>query len=446
MPQNAYFDGAWRYGANGFATRYAQEAGVHQWWNAPSGTAGNAVTFTQAMTLEADGDLALGKTSAGYRFDLQGAAGENQTLAGFFSGTNTSRGLTIGLSAGGTGVNDAFAVYNATITGGYAGHIWQAGGTERARIDASGNLLVGTTTASSKLCVNAEMSLLTDGNNRGIIGWDNSLKRLSFGTINASTAYFDSMSLRDGNLIVGDTATSVTGERVSIRNNSGPQLILRSTGDPTMRFYNTTDNASTSCQINYYSGTAFSIETIPALPIVFLTTNTERLRIPAAGGVQAVTTISVGNATPSSSGAGITFPATQSASSNANTLDDYEEGTWTPALGGFSSITYSAQTGTYTKIGNVVNVVCKMVVTGGTRTSADLQVFSLPFTSASQENSGGSWGYGYGVVASSVGLPQLRINASATTVSLLNTAGGVLAGTDLNTATPTINFSATYTV
>jgi hypothetical protein len=173
---------------------------------------------------------------------------------------------------------------------------------------------------------------------------------------------------------------------------------------------------------------------------------TLRFSVNSVGGVKAHNTIGVGNATPSTSGAGITFPATLDPSSNANTLDDYEEGTWTPALGGFSSITYSAQTGTYTKIGNVVNVVCKIVVTGGTRTSADLQVFSLPFTSASQENSGGSWGYGYGVVASSVGLPQLRINASATTVSLLNTAGGVLAGTDLNTATPTINFSATYTV
>jgi hypothetical protein len=42
------------------------------------------------------------------------------------------------------------------------------------------------------------------------------------------------------------------------------------------------------------------------------------------------TTIGVGGATPSASGSGISFPATQSASSDANTLDDYEEGTWTP--------------------------------------------------------------------------------------------------------------------
>jgi hypothetical protein len=40
--------------------------------------------------------------------------------------------------------------------------------------------------------------------------------------------------------------------------------------------------------------------------------------------------IGIGGATPSASGTGITFPATASASTDANTLDDYEEGTWTP--------------------------------------------------------------------------------------------------------------------
>jgi hypothetical protein len=162
--------------------------------------------------------------------------------------------------------------------------------------------------------------------------------------------------------------------------------------------------------------------------------------------VQAATTIGVGAATPSASGAGITFPATQSASTDANTLDDYEEGTWTPVLGGITSVTYSTQTGAYTKIGNVVNIVLRISVSGGTRSGADLTVVNLPFTSASQDYSGGSWGFGYGVVAVVTGMPQLRINNSDTTVSFLNTAGGVLAGTDLNTATPTIAFSATYRV
>jgi len=80
-----------------------------------------------------------------------------------------------------------------------------------------------------------------------------------------------------------------------------------------------------------------------------------------AGTVKAYSTISVGNVTPSSSGAGITFPATASASSDANTLDDYEEGTWTPgfAFGGNAvGVTYTAgNSGIYTKIGRVVTVI-----------------------------------------------------------------------------------------
>jgi hypothetical protein len=70
------------------------------------------------------------------------------------------------------------------------------------------------------------------------------------------------------------------------------------------------------------------------------------------------TTIGVGAATPSASGAGITFPATQSASTDANTLDDYEEGGWTPTLSDGSGNVYaiSINTATYTKIGSIVHV------------------------------------------------------------------------------------------
>jgi len=47
-----------------FATRYQQNDGAHKWYTAPSGTAGNAITFTQAMTLDASGNLLVGTTSA----------------------------------------------------------------------------------------------------------------------------------------------------------------------------------------------------------------------------------------------------------------------------------------------------------------------------------------------------------------------------------------------
>lgn len=47
------------------STVYNQNAGQHQWFTAPSGTAGTAITFTQAMTLDASGNLLVGLTAAG---------------------------------------------------------------------------------------------------------------------------------------------------------------------------------------------------------------------------------------------------------------------------------------------------------------------------------------------------------------------------------------------
>jgi hypothetical protein len=48
------------YITSSFASRYTQDNGVHKWLTAPSGTAGNTITFTQAMTLNAAGSLVLG--------------------------------------------------------------------------------------------------------------------------------------------------------------------------------------------------------------------------------------------------------------------------------------------------------------------------------------------------------------------------------------------------
>jgi hypothetical protein len=52
-----------RYMVNGFAAKYEQVNSAHRWYTAPSGTAGNAISFTQAMTLDASGNLLVGTTT-----------------------------------------------------------------------------------------------------------------------------------------------------------------------------------------------------------------------------------------------------------------------------------------------------------------------------------------------------------------------------------------------
>ena len=79
------------------------------------------------------------------------------------------------------------------------------------------------------------------------------------------------------------------------------------------------------------------------------------------------------------------FPATQIASANANTLDDYEEGTWTMgiAFGGAAvGVTASSNTGTYTKIGRQVTVNGYLALTSKGSSTGDATITGLPFTIA----------------------------------------------------------------
>jgi hypothetical protein len=99
--------------------------------------------------------------------------------------------------------------------------------------------------------------------------------------------------------------------------------------------------------------------------------------------------IGLGTGVPSS-GIGITFPATQSSSTDANTLDDYEQGTFTPSLtfgGGSTGITYSSRVGYYTKIGNMVHVTAYVFLSSKGSSTGGMQIINLPFTAQSGADS-----------------------------------------------------------
>ena len=109
------------------------------------------------------------------------------------------------------------------------------------------------------------------------------------------------------------------------------------------------------------------------------------MRINSDGNVALAKNIGLGGATPTTSGFGITFPGTQSASTNANTLDDYEEGTFIPTiLGTTTAGTFTPNAdytfGRYTKIGRLVNVYFGLVYTSFTGTG-NIKLGGLPFTS-----------------------------------------------------------------
>jgi hypothetical protein len=127
----------------------------------------------------------------------------------------------------------------------------------------------------------------------------------------------------------------------------------------------------------------------------------------------ATTTIGVGAATPAASGAGITFPASQSASSDANTLDDYEEGTWTPSLGG--TTTYNSRSGTYTKVGNIVYAYC-LVNVNLIGTGSDTTISGLPFSTVNRSLGSSSY---FNTINSSVSFLTPFADGGSTTIKFL---------------------------
>jgi hypothetical protein len=80
---------------------------------------------------------------------------------------------------------------------------------------------------------------------------------------------------------------------------------------------------------------------------------------------------------------GIQFPATQVASTDANTLDDYEEGTWTPADGSGAGLTFTVDHARYTKVGRLVTGQAKLTYPA-TVDGSGAQISGLPFASANE--------------------------------------------------------------
>jgi len=129
------------------------------------------------------------------------------------------------------------------------------------------------------------------------------------------------------------------------------------------------------------------------------------------------------------------FPATQNPSSDVNTLDDYEEGTWTPDLlfgGGSTGLTYASRSGTYTKIGNRLWGSLALVLSAkGTSTGA-VTIGGLPYTQAFGTQGSASCAYYTGMASVGVGIFGRIFGTTITLTGFGSTAAA--AATDANFA------------
>ena len=163
VTNNCYFNSSssWIYKATDFATRYQQQSGTNKWFIAPSGTGGDPISFGDPkMTLDASGNLGVGTTSPGARIDSKITTPTANATANILQGGDGTK--TFNLFQTGSSYNYAGAYVNELwyyCNSSYAGMTFGSDGAvpikfisntlERVRIDSSGNLLVGVTTANA---------------------------------------------------------------------------------------------------------------------------------------------------------------------------------------------------------------------------------------------------------------------------------------------------------
>ena len=204
VTMNTYLDaGSLKYGTSSLAaSMYEQETGAHKWLTAPSGTAGAAITFTQAMTLDASGNLLVGTTTSAGKvtFAGSGAASQTLTLNGTTTGANfarfksTSADGVIGVeSSTGSAILSGSSA-NATVlyTVGATALQFGTNSAVKATLDSSGNLGIGTTSPGAMLDVHANAvfairSLRNTGN--GGLSSSDTAGGIRLGTSNGSTGY-----------------------------------------------------------------------------------------------------------------------------------------------------------------------------------------------------------------------------------------------------------------
>ena len=138
---NAYYNAGWKYQVTGYNANYyiLQNNGDHAWFSAPSGTAGNAITFTQAMTLNNSGNLLVGGTTN------PSIGGAGQMIHALSSGIN-GIGVTQSTSGG------ICFVTNAANNGGTYYHMYFTdAGTSHGSITSNGTLTTYSTTSDARL-------------------------------------------------------------------------------------------------------------------------------------------------------------------------------------------------------------------------------------------------------------------------------------------------------
>jgi hypothetical protein len=352
---------------------------------------------TERMRITGAGNVGIGTSSPTQRLSIIAAAGTlalsaQTTAAGDIARFSDGVAQTLIIKTDASGI---------TLNNANSGYIAFANTTERMRLDSSGNLGLGVTPSAWDSSIFRAIQIGTGIGTAAIAGRVDST---SYSLLGANL-YYGSGSLRYTgtgtasyyaqntgahqwfNAPSGTAGNAITFTQAMTLNASG-QLGIGTTS-PQGKFVVSNGGANgfeydpVTSKINSYnrSTSAFTSLTIDTADTRFFISGAERMRIDSSGNVLVGITSARANAGDVQVSKGISFPATQSAQSDANTLDDYEEGTWTGTVSdGTNNATMASNAGYYTKIGNIVNVTGYFVMSSKGSISGNLRLTGLPFT------------------------------------------------------------------
>lgn len=337
-----------------------------------------------------------------------------------YSLTTGSRNTFVGSGgAGGAGNYSGYYITTGsanTIIGSYNGNqggldirtasgyivLSDGNGNPRAYWNAANATFGGTLTVTTSLTANDGTAYYTAGTNGGILQLGTGLANparirsfspsprgsatelgLAFDIVTSAGTQFEAARIDSlGNVGLGQTP-SVYGDT--------PKLLIyggASSTSPTIEVSQNGTGVAYHWQMRNGNGIVGWMGSDNTSFVFGTGTSTERMRITSSGNLL------VGTTTNNASGGviqvsnGITFPAAQSASTDANTLDDYEEGTWTPAIEGSTTAgvgTYTSRNGYYTKIGR--QVTCSFWIDWSAHTgTGNLRISGFPFAVANLSN------------------------------------------------------------
>lgn len=314
---------------------------------------------TEDLRIDASGNLGIGTNNPARILDIYSASGSNTVKL-------TANGTSAGFVVDSVGVSSRGGYYSA-----------YQGGVQKAIFGVSGTVEGNTT---------GDAAIFADGTGGNIRFYSN-------GSPTEVARLTSSGNLGIGTAVPSQKLEVVGGEikagRVDSSYEGGQFSLARSTDNATAWYMDVYGNTST-----------------PQLRFVDVSTSSVRANIDSSGNF----TVNSGNLVIGTAGKGIDFSATANSSGTMSSelLADYEEGTWTPSIGG--NATYSVQQGSYVKIGKMVyiNFYLGINLKG---TGSNTTITGLPYASAAKTG-GGPVAYWYGSASAVVYISSYTYNSS----------------------------------